>query len=135
MSSSGLKHFCVHFYHPPVILFERDTKYQNCHGAPSCVAIVWKGKNWKFIFLWRKINWHGLLIAKHHFGYTIWLMISEKSIMAYTFLHHGDQACTKRLSKQGIQKKLLDYYFQFLEHIYTYRKKEFQKILEKKLRN
>ena len=55
--------------------------------------------------------------------------------MAYTFLHHGDQACTKRLSKQGIQKKLLDYYFQFLEHISTYRKKEFQKILEKKLRN
>ena len=119
----------VHFYHPPVIL--RTAK----NIAVYLVAILWKGTNWKFIFLWRKINWYGLKTGKHHFSYTIWLMISEKSIMAYTFLHHGDQACTKRLSKQGIQKKLLYYYFQFLEHIYTYRKKEFQKILEKKLRN
>ena len=75
----------VHFYHSPVILFERGTKY--CR-----VAILWKGTNWKFIFLWRKINWYGLQIAKRHFSYTIWLMISEKSIMVYTFLHHGD-AC------------------------------------------
>ena len=30
--------------------------------------------------------------GKRHFSYTIWLMISEKSIMVYTFLHHGD-AC------------------------------------------
>ena len=75
----------VHFYHPPVILFERGKKY--CR-----VAILWKGTNWKFIFLWRKINWYGLQIAKRHFSYTIWLMISEKSIMVYTFLQHGD-AC------------------------------------------
>ena len=75
----------VHFYHPPVILFERGTKYRR-------VAILWKGTNWKFIFLWRNISWYGLKIAKRHFSYTIWLMISEKSIMVYTFLHHGD-AC------------------------------------------
>ena len=72
----------VHFYHPPVILFERGTKY-------CCVAILWKGTNWKFIFLWRKINWYGLQTAKRHFSYTIWLMISEKSIMVYTFFHHA----------------------------------------------
>ena len=88
LSSSRLKKNCIHFYHPPVILFERDTKY--CHGAPSCVAILWKGTNWKFKFLWRKMNWYGLQIAKRHFSYTIWLIISEKSIMAYTFLYHGD---------------------------------------------
>ena len=51
---------------------------------------LWKGTNWKFIFLWRKINWYGLQIAKSHFSYTIWLMISEKSMMVSTFLHHGD---------------------------------------------
>ena len=39
----------VHFYHPPVILFERGTKY--CRAA-----ILWKGTNWKFIFLWRKAS-------------------------------------------------------------------------------
>ena len=92
----------VHFYHPPVILFERGKKY--CRAA-----ILWKGTNWKFIFLWRKINWYGLQIAKRHFSYTIWLMISEKSIMVYTFLHHGPWwcvPCTKSLSKQCIQKKL-----------------------------
>ena len=91
----------VHFYHP-VILFERGTQY-------CCAAILWKGTNWKFIFLWRKINWYGLQIAKRHFSYTIWLMISEKSIMVYTFLHHGPWwcvPCTKGLSKQCIQKKL-----------------------------
>ena len=90
----------VHFYHPPVILFERGTKYRR-------VAILWKGTNWKFIFLWRKINWYGLQIAKRHFSYTIWLMISEKSIMVYTFLHHGDACHVPKVSaKQGIQKKL-----------------------------
>ena len=47
--------------------------------------------------------------GKRHFSYTIWLMISEKSIMVYTFLHHGPWwcvPCTKSLSKQCIQKKL-----------------------------
>ena len=88
LSSLGLKKIWVHFYHPPVIIFERGTKY--CYGVPSCVEILGKGTNWKFIFLWRKINWHGLQIAKRHFSYTIWLMISEKSIAAYTFLHHDD---------------------------------------------
>ena len=33
---------------------------------------------------------HFLQIAKGHFSYTIWLMIPENSIIAYTFLHHGD---------------------------------------------
>ena len=35
-------------------------------------------------------KWHVLQIGKGHFSYKIWLMISEKNIMAYTFLHHGD---------------------------------------------
>ena len=91
----------VHFYHPPVILFERGKKY--CRAA-----ILWKGTNWKFIFLWRKINWHGSQIAKCHFSYMIWLMISEKSIIVLTLLLHHHDACMyqKSLSKQGIHKKL-----------------------------
>ena len=102
----------VHFYHPPVILFERGKKY--CRAA-----ILWKGTNWKFIFLWRKINWYGLQIAKRHFSYTIWL-ISEKSIIVYTFLHHDDdmRTCTKSLGKQGIQKSCLLEFPIALTHIY-----------------
>ena len=88
----------VHFYHPPVILFERGKKY--CRAA-----ILWKGTNWKFIFLWRKINWHGLQIAKRHFSYTIWLMISEKSIMVYTFLHHGDACHVPKVSANKAYRK------------------------------
>ena len=77
-------------------------------GTKYCVAILWKSSNWKFVFSWRKINWYVLQIAKAYFSYTIWLMISEKSIVAYTFLHHGmvGHAFTKCLRKQGIQKKL-----------------------------
>ena len=78
LSNSGLKKNCAHFYHPPVILFERSTKH--CHWAPSCVAVFWKETNRKLTFLWKKINWHGLQIAKCHFSYAIWLMISEESI-------------------------------------------------------
>ena len=103
----------VHFYHPPVILFERGKKY--CRAA-----ILWKGTNWKFIFLWRKINWYGLQIAKRHFSYTIWLMISEKSIMVYLFLHHSD-ARMYQMSQQARHTERIVYQnFQLLEHIYTY---------------
>ena len=46
-----------------------------------------KGMNGKFIFPWRKINWHVFQIAKGHFSYSIWLMISEKSIMLCYGIH------------------------------------------------
>ena len=67
-----------------------------------------KGSNWKFIIPWRKINWHVFQIAKGHFSYSIWLMISEKSIMLlwrtclFIMVVH---ASTKSLSKKGIQKQ------------------------------
>ena len=60
----------VHFYHPPVTLFEKGTKYCG-------VAILWKEMNWKFIFLWRKINWYGLQIAKHNFIVTCSILNME----------------------------------------------------------
>ena len=85
----GLKKiFDVFFIHQSVSL--RRGAQNIAMGYPSCVAILCKGTNWKFTFLWRKMNWHGLQIAKRHFSYTIWLMISGKSIMAYMFLDHGD---------------------------------------------
>ena len=54
-----------------------------------------------------KINWHVLKIAKAHFKYTIWFMISEKNccelpIRFFTVVVH---ACTKCLSKQGLHEK------------------------------
>ena len=56
-----------------------DSKY--------CVAIEysWKGTNWKFIFPWKETNWYVLQMAKALFSYTIWLIISEKSIMVSCF--------------------------------------------------
>ena len=67
-------------------------------GTKYCVAILWKGTDWKSIFPWRKINWHVSKIAKAHFSYTIYLW--HKCF--FTMVVH---TCTKTLSKQGIQKK------------------------------
>ena len=33
-----------------------------------------------------KINWHVLKIAKAHFKYTIWFMISEKTVVSYLYV-------------------------------------------------
>ena len=46
-------------------------------------------------------------IAKAHFSYTIWLMISEKSIMAYTFLHHGGERMYQKSQQARHTKKFL----------------------------
>ena len=43
-------------------------------------------------------------IAKAHFSYTIWLMISEKSIMAYTFLHYGGERTQKSQQTRHTKK-------------------------------
>ena len=62
-------------------------------------------------------------------------MISEKNIVAYTFLHHSD-ACMCQKSQQTRHPEKIGYWnFQLLEHIYTYRKKEFRNILVRKLCN
>ena len=63
-----------------------------------------KTSNWKFIFPWGVINRHVLQIAKAYFMYTIWFMISGKSIMGCTFLCNGSYVHQK--SQKGIQKKL-----------------------------
>ena len=69
---------------------ERGTKYS--HWTPSIVQqYSEKGRI--------KINCF-IQIAKAHFSYTIyWLLVSEKSIMAHTFLHHGG-ACMSQMPKQ-----------------------------------
>ena len=78
LSSSGLKKFAYFYHSPPAILLR---------GAPLNIAIGHqvlcsnKGTNWKLIYPWRKINWHVLPIAMAHFSYSIWLMISGKSII------------------------------------------------------
>ena len=118
----------VHFYHPPVILFERGKKY--CRAA-----ILWKGTNWKFIFLWRKINWYGLQIAKRHFNYTIWLITKKK----YYGIHVSSPwwyAYVPTVSANKAYRKncLLEFPIAWT-HIYIYRKKEFRNISEKKLYN
>ena len=86
LSNSGLKTFCARLYHVPNILL-RGTKYRAKEN--DGVAMLYKGTNWKFIFLWRVINWHVLQIAKAHFRCSIWFMISLKSITRCSFLCRG----------------------------------------------
>ena len=62
---------------------------QNILRENGCVAILYKGMNWEFIFLWRKINWQTLRIANAQFRYAILFMISEKSNIRGKFLHRG----------------------------------------------
>ena len=75
----------AYFYHPPPVILSGSTKY--CHWIGCQVFCSNKGMNGKFIFPWRKINWHVFQIAKGHFSYSIWLMISEKSIMLCYDIH------------------------------------------------
>ena len=63
-----------------------------------------KTSNWKFIFPWGVINRHVLQIAKAYFMYTIWFMISGKSIMGCKFLCNRSYVHQK--SQKVIQKKL-----------------------------
>ena len=108
-----------------------------------------KGKNWKFIFPWRKLNWHVLRIAKKaHFRYTIffsWFMISEKSVTRCTSLHHrGTSMHQKTMAYQkryiskfpvlSALKRLLCGLVAFIgnEHVHNYRRQEFhQNVLER----
>ena len=103
VASSGLKKNSAHFCHPPVI-FLRE--------APLNIAIRHqvlcsnKGTNWKFIFPWRKINWHVLQTPKG----SIQLLdlvndfLKKYYAMAYTFLHHGG-ACMHQESQQKTHTK------------------------------
>ena len=99
----------VHSYHPSVILLRgAPLNIVIANGTGHQVFCSNKGRNWQFIFPWKKINWHVLQIVKAHFSYSIRLMISEKSIMLwftyfFTMVVH---ACTKSLRKEDIQKKL-----------------------------
>ena len=123
-----LKRLCHYKWKALGTFFLSSTSYfiWEGHKILSCsqVAILWKGMNWKLISLWRKINWYGLQIAKCHFSCSIWLMISEKSIMVYTFLFTMVMcAYTKSLSKQGIHKKLCTRIFNCLNtYIHTERR-------------
>ena len=101
LSSSGLKKLRILSSSPVILL----------RGAPLNIVIGHevlcsnKGTDWKFTFLWRKINWYVLQIPKANFSYLIWLMICGKSII-YAIFIMVMHACTKSLSKQGIQNKL-----------------------------
>ena len=72
-----------------------------------CAEILWKGTNWKFKFPSSKINLHVLQITKPYFSYTSWLMISDKSIMGYMFLHYGGACNVPKVSANKSYKVIL----------------------------
>ena len=85
LTNSGLEIF-LHFSRKHQTFFWGA---QNIVHKNNFVAILLKGKIWKFIFSRRVVNWHIQQIVKAHFRCTIWFMISGKSIKWCTFLHRG----------------------------------------------
>ena len=100
----------VHSYHPSVILLRgAPLNIVIANGTGHQVFCSNKGRNWQFIFPWKKINWHVLQIVKAHFSYSIRLMISEKSIMLwftyfFTMVVH---ACTRASAKKTYKKNCI----------------------------
>ena len=101
LSNSGLKKLCACFCHAPDILLS-GMEYR---AWKQLCSNPLKKKKLKVDISLRVINWHALWIAKVHISYTIWFMISEKSIASSIFLHYGLRMHKK--SQQGIQKKCL----------------------------
>ena len=52
-------------------------------------------------------SWSVLQVAKAHFRYPIWFVISEKSITRYTFPHHGGHARMYQKSQETRHTKIL----------------------------
>ena len=114
-----------------------QTKHPFLRGTKYC-EIIKKGTNWKFIFPWKVINWHGLEIGKAHFRYTTWFMISKKSgITRCMFLGN---ACVAPKSQQGTTSSnffspktnfMWTSRFCRYERLYTYRSEKFQSNLER----
>ena len=96
-SSSGLKKYCIRFYHAPNILL-RCMKYGGSKRLCSNARV--------FISLWRKINWHVLQIVKARFRHTIWFMISEKTMTKCAFIHRGDGHMHQKSHQKRLTKNL-----------------------------
>ena len=142
MSNTGFKKFRAGLYHASNILL-RSTKYRAQKRLSS--NTLKKNELKVYISLMinksRVINWHVLHIAKTQFTYTIWFMISEKSITMCTFIP------TERVSQPGIKKMFTRIFNSFspettfmwttgfyrYEHLYTYRRQGLLSIFEKKL--
>ena len=92
----------AYFYHPPRVILSDSTKY--CHWIGRQVFCSNKGMNGKFMFPWRKINWHVFQIAKGHFSCLIWLMISEKSIMLCYGIHVSSSWCCMHVPRVSANK-------------------------------
>ena len=103
LPNSGLKKFCVIFYHAPNILLW-STK---CRAGQQLCSNTLKRTNWNVIFLWRIMNCPVKQMTKTHFRYTIWLLISEKNyhdmhVSSSSWMHtqkvstrHTGKLCTK----------------------------------------
>ena len=116
------------------IIAKFRTEKKLCTFLSSTIPVIllrggqysWKGTNWKFIFPWRKTNWHVLQIAKVHFSYTIWIMISEKSIMAYMSLHHDGAShvpkgsANKKYKKNCLKKFPILLTFNYYLYVYLW---------------
>ena len=78
MSNPGLRNFCVFLYHASNYHF-KGYEFRTIVRENDCVAILYKGTNWRFIFPWRLVNWHVLQIARANFLLVTiyWLLVSS----------------------------------------------------------
>ena len=100
LSSSGLKRYFCNFCLPPNILLKL------------------RGTNWKFMFSWRKVNWHVLQIAKAYFVFPIGSWIVKKVLRGRRFftvvmLH------VPKISANKPYKKIVHRIFQFFQPLKT----------------
>ena len=81
-------------------------------------AILYTGTNWKFMFSWRKVNWHELQIAKAYFVFPIGSWIVKKVLRGRRFftvvmLH------VPKISANKPYKKIVPRIFQFFQPLKT----------------
>ena len=98
----------AYFFHPPPVILSGSTKY--CHSIGRQVFCSNRGMNGKFIFPWRKMFFKCFSNSKGSFQLLDLVNDFWKKYYAMLwctrFFIMVVHACTKSLSKQGIQKKL-----------------------------
>ena len=74
---------CKIFVHVSIIKHKHPLR--GTHTKYCVVVLTLEMNNWKFMFPWRKVNWHVLQRAKVHFRYMIWFVL--KKLLRGTQVH------------------------------------------------
>ena len=107
----------------------------------DCVAILKEQTEGLYL---PEVNWHDLQITKPHFRYTIWFMVSEKSIIECTIFRGRMAPKVSTRHRKNLYTRIFNLFNRYItlmwisslrryEHLHAYRKQKFQNIPETKL--